>query len=367
MNAIMKILTSILGILAVVACLATVGIIIYTMTGAGDSNNAEIAWEDTAQESESEAAPGDVVPGDIVETEDGDVNITPEALNPAHVHDYKESVDKKATCYQAGRLKYTCACGDYYFVDVLSTGHVSDEWELVKAAAKEADGLRVKRCIYCDEVVAQEVLPFEEEKTQEAHYHQYVPTVEREASCILAGLRKFNCSCGSFYTEKISALGHVATDWIVVEEPTTKYMGRQQRTCTVCGVILDSRPINALTPSPAPSASATASSGTSTAAPTATPTASPSSSVTASPAASATPHSHTYTSYVLKEANCAEKGIRSFVCSCGSSYAETIEIDSSRHSFRMINIPATNSTPGYTLYTCTRCDYSTQDNYILSN
>ncbi len=365
MNALMKILTSILGILAVVACLATTGIIIYSMTGAGGNyNGSQTVWEEPSAAPDAEASPAGQVPEDMVSGENEGTDVTPEALDSTHVHDYKEAIDKKATCYQAGRLKYTCACGDYYFVDVLSTGHVADDWELTRKATKEENGLRVRKCIYCDEIVAQEVILFEESKTEETHYHQYIPTVEREASCILAGLRKFTCSCGSFYTEKISAPGHVATDWTTVEEPTTTLLGRKQRTCTVCGVILDSRPINVLTPSPSPSASATASSIA-----TATPTASPSASVTASPsaAATATPHSHNYSSYVLKEANCAEKGIRSFVCSCGSSYAETIEVDPSRHSFRMINIPATDSTPGYTLYTCTRCDYSTQDNYTLSN
>ncbi len=370
MKGLVKVLTGILGVLAVVACLATVGVIIYTMTGAGgSSNNTQAVLEDSTPQPET--VPEDMVTEGTVSVGDEITGVTPEVADPSHVHDYTESVDKKATCYQAGRLKYTCKCGDFYFVDVLSTGHVPDEWELVRSATRDEDGLRVKKCIYCDEVVAKEVILFEAEQSQEVHYHQYVPTIEREASCILAGLRKFNCSCGSFYTEKIAAPGHVATDWVTVEEPTTKYMGRRQRSCTVCGVILDSRPINALTPSPAPTASPTTSSGTSsTAAPTssATPTATPASeSALASPSATSTSHNHSYTSYVLKEANCTEKGIRSFVCTCGSSYAETIEPDTNRHSFRMITIPATNSTPGYTLYTCTRCEYSTQDNYTLSN
>ena len=372
MKGLVKFLTGILGVLAVVACLATVGVIIYTMTGAGgNNNNPQAALEEATLEPDAENTPDGAVPEGTVPSDSEITGMTPEALEPSHIHDYVESVDEKATCYQAGRLKYTCSCGDYYFVDVLSTGHVPDEWELVRTATKDEDGLQVKRCIYCDEIVAREVILFKEETSAEVHYHQYIPTVEREPSCILAGLRKYNCSCGSFYTEKIAAPGHVATDWVTVEEPTTKYMGRRQRSCTVCGVILDSRPINALTPSPAPTASSTTSSeagATATPTPSATPTATPgTSTTTASPTPTATPHSHSYSSYVLKEANCGEKGIRSFVCSCGSSYAETIELDANRHSFRMITIPATNTTPGYTLYTCTRCDYSTQDNYTLSN
>ena len=67
--------------------------------------------------------------------------------------------------------------------------------------------------------------------------------------------------------------------------------------------------------------------------------------------------------FVLKEANCTEKGIRSFVCSCGSSKAESIELDMNNHTFRAVVIPATSTTQGYTAYTCVRCNYSYFDNY----
>ncbi len=368
MNGLVKVLTGILGVLAVIACLATVGVIIYTMTGAGGSNNnSQETLEEVIIQPEGEQVPDGVLT-------DGSSDLTVEK-DDSHVHAYSESVDVKATCYQAGRMKYTCSCGDYYFADVLSTGHVPDEWEHVRNATKDEDGLKIKRCIYCDEIVAKEIILFEPEEEAGGetapHIHQYTASVAREATCILAGLRKFTCSCGSFYTEKISAPGHVATDWVTVEEPTTKYMGRAQRTCTVCGVILDSRPINALKEKPTASPGATPGTGaTATPSPTPKPTATPTPAATPTASPSSSPskeeHSHNYTSYVLKEPNCAEKGIRSFICNCGSSYAESIELDPNRHSFRMTNIPATDTTPGYTLYTCTRCNYSTQDNYTTN-
>ena len=58
-----------------------------------------------------------------------------------------------------------------------------------------------------------------------------------------------------------------------------------------------------------------------------------------------------------------ERGIRSFVCSCGSSYAEPIERDLNNHTYRAVVIPATNTTQGYTIYTCIRCNSSYYDNY----
>lgn len=369
MNGIIKALTAILGVLAVIACLATVGIIGYSMTGAGAKKNTE-AVTNTAYDAQGQAS---TVPEQIP-FQGEEVTQTPEPTKQTsdmsnHVHDYKEEIVKRATCYSAGQTKYTCECGAEYFVDIMSTGHVEDEWELVRKATADRDGLRVRKCIYCDEIIAQETIPYVVESTktsdkdsdtdsevQPAHFHQYTATVEREPSCVLAGLRKYTCSCGNFYTQMIPAKGHVATDWTVAEEPTATQKGTEQRTCTVCGVVLDSRPINATSPSasPASSASASASAATST-------SPSTSSAPTASP--SPTPHVHSYTSYVLKESNCTEKGVRSFVCTCGSSYAEEIELDLNKHSFRAIVVPATKNAQGYTIYTCTRCNYMYFDNY----
>ena len=365
MGNIVKVLTGILGILAVIACLATIGVIGYTLMGVGGKNTQTVPTKEETQD-ETETSPVPSTPPETDNPDGAEPTIEPVNLTN-HTHDYRESIEKKATCYQAGRLAYTCKeCGDVYYVDVLSTGHVADEeWEVERKATAERDGLKVKRCIYCDEIVAQEVVPYRTENEKEPpHTHEYAASTEREPSCILAGLRKYTCSCGSFYTEQIPAPGHVATDWTVVEESTATKLGREQRTCTVCGVVLDSRPIPVKAASPSPSAS-----GSSTASPSAAPsasaagTASPGQSTSPSASPTATPHSHEYASYVIKEANCTEKGIRSFVCSCGSSYAESIELDLNRHDYVATVIPATTSAPGYTLYRCKRCNATYMDNY----
>ena len=392
MNGILKVLTAILGVLAVIACLATIGIVGYSMT-----NNSN-----TSQNNHTKGQP-DTIPSDVAFDGDGNLVVQASAVptmtpvsdgstdagtvptpTPAstdvsnHVHDYQETVVKKATCYSAGQMKYTCSiCGDEYYVDVMSTGHVPDDWEVVRKPTATEEGLRVKKCIYCDEIVASEPIPVETTSGSNgaaaasptpAHIHQYTATTEREPSCVLAGLRRYSCSCGSFYTEMIPAPGHIASDWTTVEEPTSTMLGRQQRTCVVCGVVLDSRPLNTVSASPSSSAGASASAGTTAAASasaSATATARTSGSPSASANASASPsaHKHNYVSYVLKEANCTERGIRSFVCSCGSSYAEPIERDLNNHTYRAVVIPATNTTQGYTIYTCIRCNSSYYDNY----
>lgn len=366
MNSVIKILTSILGIMAVAACLATIGIIGYSLLG-GETDNAEAPIIVQVQPTE--------VPV-LSETPQPEESVIKEPVLEdlsEHIHDYEVEVEVSATCYRAGRLKYVCTCGDTYYVDVLSTGHVADEWVITQIPTKDAEGRKVQKCIYCDEIISQEILPRIEDKEkteikeETPHIHQYVASVEREAGCVLAGLRKYTCSCGSFYTEKIPAPGHVASDWTLAAGATSSYMGTEQRICNVCGTVLDSRPTTKTdnnTASAAASASP-ASGNTPTATPAATASANPSSS--ASPAASAvpsaTPHVHSYRSYVLKEANCTEKGIRSFVCGCGSEYAESIELDMNHHTYKGVVIPATETTQGYTVFTCIRCNYSYFDNY----
>ena len=391
MNGILKVLTAILGVLAVIACLATIGIVGYSMTNNNTSQNRNTKGQlDSLPSDVTFDSNGNlVVQASAVPTmtpvPDGSADVgtvptpTPASTDISnHAHDYQETVVKKATCYAAGQMKYTCSiCGDEYYVDVMSTGHVPDDWEIVRKPTTTEEGLRVKKCIYCDEIVASEPIPIETTNGSDAsasasptpaHIHQYTASTEREPSCVLAGLRRYSCSCGSFYTEMIPAPGHIASDWTTVEEPTSTMLGRQQRTCVVCGVVLDSRPLNTVSASPSSSAGASASAGTTAAASasaSATATARTSGSPSASANASASPsaHKHNYVSYVLKEANCTERGIRSFVCSCGSSYAEPIELDLNNHTYRSVVIPATNTTQGYTIYTCIRCNSSYYDNY----
>lgn len=377
MNGILKVLTAILGVLAVIACLATIGIVGYSMTNNGNTvpnNNTNINTNGDLV-AQASAVPTMTPAADSSASPDEVPTPTPASTDVSnHVHDYQETVVKKATCYAAGQIKYTCSiCGDEYYVDVMSTGHVPDDWEVVRKPTATEEGLRVKKCIYCDEIVASEPIPVETTNGSNAsasptpaHIHQYTASTEREPSCVLAGLRRYSCSCGSFYTEMIPAPGHIASDWTIAEEPTSTTLGREQRTCVVCGVVLDSRPTDKVSASPSSSAGASASaSATATASASATATARTSSSPSASANASASPsgHKHNYASYVLKEANCTERGIRSFVCSCGSSYAEPIELDLNNHTYRSVVIPATSTTQGYTIYTCIRCNSSYYDNY----
>ena len=128
MGNIVKVLTGILGILAVIACLATIGVIGYTLMGAGGKNTQTVTTKEETQD-ETETSPVPSTPPETDNPDGAEPTIEPVNLTN-HTHDYRESIEKKATCYQAGRLAYTCKeCGDVYYVDVLSTGHVEVKTE----------------------------------------------------------------------------------------------------------------------------------------------------------------------------------------------------------------------------------------------
>ena len=381
-------LTSILGFIAVLACLATVAIIGYSFFGGGaGSTNQQTAGVFNPNGSNIDPKTGlpvdevvilaspvpstDPVNGTNPDGTDvngnGDTVVVPTSIDPSHVHDYQPVVIKKATCYEAGQIKYTCSCGDYYLVDQLSTGHVPDDWEIVKDATEITDGQRVRKCIYCDEVIASETIPAtgSVDSVTNAdgtvshvppHRHLYISTIEREPTCTLSGLRKLTCECGDFYTESIPAVGHVAEEWNEVVAPTSTSYGTSQRTCAVCGALLDTKVLIPLSPSPSTSASASASGS-------AAPSASASPSGTPQP--TPTPHVHNYHNYIVTPATCTTKGVRSYICACGSSYAESIELDLNNHLFKATVVDPTDTQQGYTVYTCTRCNYSYKDNYLM--
>ena len=91
MNGIVKVLTGILGVLAVMVCLATVGIVGYALIGGGnDKNDVE-----TVQREEAESVEASAVPTQIPEaTADPDTETAPQPLDKlrdvlSHVHDYE--------------------------------------------------------------------------------------------------------------------------------------------------------------------------------------------------------------------------------------------------------------------------------------
>ncbi len=334
MGGIFKVFNSILGILAIVVCLAVTGVIVYSSLNPNMGGSSPLAVSTGTPD--VSASPGETTsPG-----------ATP-SVSPSHVHDYKESIYLQATCLSGGRLQFTCECDDFYFVETPAVGHQADDWEVSEPATATKTGLRVQKCISCDEILASEVIPVTGSGSTPAttpHVHQYMPSIESEPTCTMAGIRRYTCSCGSYYRENIQANGHLAGGWTVVTNATATQTGVRQRICTVCQTMIDSQVIPVLQGSPTPTASPLPSGATPR--PSATPTATP----------SPTPHSHNFVWYEYKGATCTDQGIMTGNCSCGEEEHKPIDIDPDNHKFSIVRfVPATDTTEGYTQYICERC------------
>lgn len=78
--------------------------------------------------------------------------------------------------------------------------------------------------------------PTEDTKpTEPSHKHSYDGKVTENATCTEKGTKTFTCSCGSYYTESISATGHSWSEWKTTKEPTSTTEGNSQRKCNKCG------------------------------------------------------------------------------------------------------------------------------------
>ncbi len=283
MEKLIGIATAILAGIGTTACLSTIGILGYALIDKEPVNLAEESSNTLEVQMEDYSS---TVP-QVFTTFPDSVDI--EGINYVeHTHNYIESVDVKANCYREGRLKYICdICGNTYYIDVPATKHKEDfDWITVREPTSNEAGLRVKYCIYCDSIAAIEDIPHLNNGVHvndEEHVHSYAVTTEREPTCVLTGLRKYTCSCGDIYSEQISVPGHIATDWTTVEEPTTTTLGAEQRTCTVCGILLDLRRIAVKEVLPSPSSDASSDTNISLNTPTPAATIRPQSTPTALP------------------------------------------------------------------------------------
>ena len=67
------------------------------------------------------------------------------------------------------------------------------------------------------------------------------------------------------------------------------------------------------------------------------------------------PHTHSYTSTITKAANCTESGVKTFSCSCGNSYTETIPaLGHAFGAWTTVTVPTEQST-GTAKRICSRC------------
>lgn len=77
-----------------------------------------------------------------------------------------------------------------------------------------------------------------------------------------------------------------------------------------------------------------------------------------------TPHTHSYSSKVTTAATCTKNGVKTFTCSCGKSYTESIP--ATGHSYKTTVIKPTCTEQGFTNHVCVNCGNSYKDSYVYA-
>ena len=152
------------------------------------------------------------------------------------------------------------------------------------------------------------------EPATQAHTHSYTATVTKQPTCTAEGVKTFRCSCGDSYTETISAAGHIFGAYVYNNDATEAADGTETAACTICGA-KDTR----------------TAAGTKIA------------------------HVHNYTAAVTKAATCAEEGVKTYTCSCGSSYTEAVPVVAHSFGEYVYNDDATTEADGTKTATCSIC------------
>lgn len=152
------------------------------------------------------------------------------------------------------------------------------------------------------------------EPATQAHTHNYTATITKQPTCTAEGVKTFRCSCGDSYTEAISAAGHVFGAYVYNNDATEAADGTETAVCTICGA-KDTR----------------TAAGTKIA------------------------HVHNYTAVVTKASTCAEEGVKTYTCSCGSSYTEAVPVIAHSFGDYIYNDDATTEKDGTRTATCSVC------------
>lgn len=150
--------------------------------------------------------------------------------------------------------------------------------------------------------------------TKPAHTHSYTSTVTKASTCTSEGVMTHRCSCGDSYTETIGKTAHSFGSYTYNNDATELADGTETAVCSVCG----------------DRATRTAG-GTKLA------------------------HVHSYSESVTTTPSCTTEGVKTFACSCGSSYTEAIPATGHIWGDYAYNNDATTESDGTKTRCCTIC------------
>ena len=164
-----------------------------------------------------------------------------------------------------------------------------------------------------------------DEEVVTGHTHNYTANVTKEATCLENGEKKFTCECGDTYNETVPATNHAydksektnesKSNGKTVVTTVTTY------TCKNCKDTYSNTKTETVIPG----------------------------------------HTHSYTSAVTSQPTCTKAGVKTYSCSCGGSYTETIAAKG--HSYTTKVVAPKEFEQGYTLHTCSNCGNSYKDNF----
>lgn len=151
----------------------------------------------------------------------------------AHVHSYIQKVIEP-TCTEKGYTLYTCSCGYSYKDNYQNvTGHIWNDWKVIKEATETEKGIELRTCSVCNENESRDI-PVKE------HMHDYKPVVT-PPTCTEKGYTTYTCSCGDSYISDYTEATHEWSDWVIIKDAGTEVhtsveqFGERVATCTVCG------------------------------------------------------------------------------------------------------------------------------------
>ena len=233
-------------------------------------------------------------------------------------HTWAKTETYPASCTEQGTVFYKCsACGATRTEKIAALGHDLSRCDLVPDATCTQPGHVVGTCARCG-VKIDEVIP------AKGHDYSYAD-VRTEPTCTETGHYKGTCPrCGKDYNDTIPALGHDWGEWVVAQEPTYTTTGYRYHVCTRAGC-------NTRVGEEIPKL-----------------------------------HEHTWDAgTVTTKPDCIHTGVRTYTCTaCGATKTETIPA-TGEHTFVTKEIPATCTTGGYILCTCSVC--GTTQRYDTSN
>ena len=153
-------------------------------------------------------------------------------------HTPKDIVTKEATCKEAGEKAKQCTvCNEIYDKTAVPALPHDMKDAVIEKATCQKEGKEGKKCTMCGLTSDEKVIP----KTS----HDMKTVVITEATCETAGKKVEQCAnCEYKEAEKeIPAKGHTEGKWETVKVPTKTEAGLEQKKCTVCGAVIESREI----------------------------------------------------------------------------------------------------------------------------